>query len=57
MPVHTKCIVQYHVCTQSYEHFSYRVSENMFNALNVVVGAHLWPDPCVSELLGMIFSS
>jgi hypothetical protein len=33
---------------QSYEHSSYRVSENMFNALNVVVGAHLCSLPILN---------
>jgi hypothetical protein len=35
------CTVQYHLCTQLYDHSSYRVSENMLNNLNVVIGAHL----------------
>ncbi len=40
-------------CTQLYEHSSYRVSENVFNALNVVVGAHLWTTAVISLSLAI----
>jgi hypothetical protein len=39
-----------HVCTQLYENSSYSVSENMFNTLNVIVGAHLWSRLTVDRL-------
>jgi hypothetical protein len=53
LPVQTKCTVQYHVCTELFEHSSYRASENMFNALNVVVGAHLWKGSCEACVPGI----